>query len=143
MKKLLLLGVACLCFATGSAHAQLVGRIANAGNLLSPPNQPAPTPLPGLPDLPALTTQLGQTLGGALTGQLPGLLDTAIPGLVRIGDDVIVRVGGIIGPPPPPSEPNPTLLRTAISGAVRFGDDVIVRVGGIIGPPPPPNEPAP
>ncbi len=143
MKKLLLLGVACLGFVTGSAQAQVVGRVANLGNLLSPPTQPAPTPFPGLLILPALTTQLGQTLGGVLTGRLPGVLENAIPGALRIGEDVIVRVGGIIGPAPQPGEPNPGRLVNAIPGVLRFGENVIVRVGGIIGPAPQPGEPGP
>jgi hypothetical protein len=147
MNKLLLLGTLCAGLsATTAAQAQLLG---NIRNVVAP--QPCDcntggTPRPslgslGLRESPLLNGPLGDAVDRALRIPLPGL-DERIPGVVAIGDDVIVRVGGIVGPAPTPVIPIPELVST-LPGILSVGENVIVRVGGIVGPAPTPVIPIP
>jgi hypothetical protein len=148
MNKLLLLGALCAGLsATTTAQAQLLGGIRN---VISPPPCDCNTggsPRPslgslGLRDIAALNVlvngPLGDAVDGALRIPLPGL-DERIPGVLAIGEDIIVRVGGRIGPAPAPPQ-LPELLQQAIPGVVSIGENVIVRVGGRIGPAPAPPQ---
>lgn len=132
--------------ATSAAQAQLLGGIRN---VVAP--QPCDcntggTPRPslgslGLRELPLLNGPLGDTVDGALRVPLPGL-DERIPGVVAIGDDVIARAGGIVGPAPLPVLPVPELGST-LPGVFTIGENVIARAGGIVGPAPLPVLPIP
>lgn len=82
--------------------------------------------------------------------------------VVGIGEDVIVGLGKVVGPPQPPRFDPPAFLTTpiralngivdripvadipklgtsAISTVINFGEDVIVGLGKVVGPPQPPR----